>query len=215
MLAHANESQHGGRHRMSSEERRAAIIQAAVKLFSEKGFRGVTTRELAAAVGVTEPVLYQHFETKRDLYTAIIDRKSQEGMERFGAVLGSYVSTDDDRGFFTRLAELIVEFHVADPAYIRLIHFASLERHELAEICYQRQHSTFLNMISGYIRRRIDEGGLRPVDAETAAHCFIGMVAHYAQAAVIHECVDVTATAPQVIASIVDIFLDGMQAQRT
>lgn len=59
--------------RLSSSARRAAILDEAVKLFSEKGFRGVTTRELAAAVGVTEPVLYQHFETKRDLYRALIE----------------------------------------------------------------------------------------------------------------------------------------------
>ena len=66
--------------RMSSEERRAAIIHAACRLFAEKGFRGTTTRELAAAVGVTEPVLYEHFRTKRDLYSAIIGEKSKDGM---------------------------------------------------------------------------------------------------------------------------------------
>jgi AcrR family transcriptional regulator len=200
---------------MTSEERRQAILDAAVKLFAEKGFRGVTTRELAAAVGVTEPVLYLHFETKRDLYTAIIDRKSQEGKERFGSLLSAHLSTSDDRGFFTNLGKLIVEFHTADPAYIRLLHFASLERHELAEIAYQRQHSTFLDMIAGYIQRRVDEGGLRHVDAHTAAHCFIGMVAHYAQGAVIHHCVDVAATAPQVIPAIVDLFLDGLQRKQS
>ena len=65
--------------RLSSQARRAAILDAAVRLFSEKGFRGVTTRELAAAVGVSEPVLYQHFETKRDLYHAIIEERAVQG----------------------------------------------------------------------------------------------------------------------------------------
>src|SRR5437764_12689967 len=63
--------------RMKSEERRAGIIAAAVRLFAEKGFRGTTTRELASAIGVTEPVLYQHFGTKRDLYAAIIEEKTR------------------------------------------------------------------------------------------------------------------------------------------
>ena len=61
--------------RMRGEERYAAIVRCAIRLFAEKGFRGATTRELASALGVTEPVLYRHFPTKRDLYNAIIEAK--------------------------------------------------------------------------------------------------------------------------------------------
>ena len=64
--------------RMKSAERRDAIVRSAIHLFAEKGFRGATTRELAAAAGVTEPVLYQHFRTKSDLYSAIIEAKAVE-----------------------------------------------------------------------------------------------------------------------------------------
>jgi AcrR family transcriptional regulator len=73
--------------RLSSEERKRVIVEAAIQLFSERGFQGTTTRELAAAAGVTEPVLYQHFETKRDLYSALIETKSMEGKERVDAVV--------------------------------------------------------------------------------------------------------------------------------
>ncbi len=65
--------------RMKSEERRAAIVRSAIHLFAEKGFRGTTTRELAAAAGITEPVLYQHFRAKSDLYSAIIEAKAGGG----------------------------------------------------------------------------------------------------------------------------------------
>ncbi|MFM9597624.1 TetR/AcrR family transcriptional regulator, partial [Streptomyces scabiei] len=65
--------------RLSRAERRAAIIEAAIELFSEKGFRGTTTRELAQAVGVSEPVLYQHFATKKELYIAILSEKAVAG----------------------------------------------------------------------------------------------------------------------------------------
>lgn len=213
MLASASPGDaHPTRHRMSSEARREAIIDAAVKLFAEKGFRGTTTRELAAAVGVSEPVLYQHFQTKRDLYTAIIDRKSQEGGQRFEAKLGPYLKMNDDCGFFTVLAQLIVEYHTTDPAYIRLILFSALEGHELADICYQRQHTVFLNMIADYIRRRIGEGALRNIDPTIAAYTFIGMVAHYAQAGVIHRCGEQMAASEDVIPMMVNIFLDGMQS---
>ncbi len=197
---------------MSSDERKQAIVKAAVKLFSEKGFAGTTTRELAAAVGVSEPVLYQHFQTKRDLYTAIIDTKSQEGEAKFSQILGPHLNLQDDQGFFTGLAELIVDWHADDPGYIRLLLYSGLERHELAEISYQRQKKVFLNLIAKYLQSRIEEGALRQVDAMTAAHSFVGMVAHYALGAVLFGCVDLEATRHQVIPAMVNIFLNGMRS---
>src|SRR5574341_482023 len=98
MLANAKIPRGAGSRRMPGEERRAAIAAAAVRLFAERGFRGATTRELAAAAGVTEPVLYQHFKTKRDLYGAIIESKSREGGQKVLARLEPYLNTCDDRG---------------------------------------------------------------------------------------------------------------------
>jgi AcrR family transcriptional regulator len=57
--------------KLSSEERRAAIIKAVKKVFAEKGFHGTTTRELAEAAGVSEALLFKHFPNKEALYTAM------------------------------------------------------------------------------------------------------------------------------------------------
>src|SRR5215471_53176 len=148
--------------RMKSGERRAAIVAEAIRLFAEKGFRGTTTRELAAALGVTEPVLYQHFKTKRDLYTAIIESKAREGVERTGE-LHRYLKGDDDRAFFTELAGRILDHYDRDPAYSRLLFFSALERHELAALFFERQAVQFFNVVAGYIRRRTRAGGFRDV----------------------------------------------------
>jgi len=59
--------------RLSSEERRDAIVHAALPLFAEAGFDRVTTREIAQAAGVSEALLYRHFPSKRALYEAIQD----------------------------------------------------------------------------------------------------------------------------------------------
>lgn len=56
---------------MSGERRREAIIKAAGRVFVEKGFHGTTTRELAAAAGVSEALLFKHFPSKEALYSAI------------------------------------------------------------------------------------------------------------------------------------------------
>src|SRR4030081_743403 len=57
--------------KLSSEERRAAIIRAVRRVFAEQGFHGTTTRELADAAGVSEALLFKHFPNKEALYTAM------------------------------------------------------------------------------------------------------------------------------------------------
>ncbi len=59
--------------KMSSEERRKSIISSVRKVFADKGFRGITSRELAQAAGVSEALLFRHFPNKDALYAAIYD----------------------------------------------------------------------------------------------------------------------------------------------
>src|SRR5580704_9290573 len=57
--------------KLSCEERRTAILRAVRRVFAEKGFDGTTTRELAAAAGVSEALLFKHFPNKEALYSAM------------------------------------------------------------------------------------------------------------------------------------------------
>jgi len=57
--------------RLSAEQRREAIVRAALPLFARKGFANTTTRELADAAGVSEALLYKHFPSKEFLYAEI------------------------------------------------------------------------------------------------------------------------------------------------
>jgi AcrR family transcriptional regulator len=58
---------------MNARDRKVAIVEAALPLFARKGFAETTTRELARAAGVSEPLLYKHFPSKEALYLAIQD----------------------------------------------------------------------------------------------------------------------------------------------
>lgn len=198
---------------MSSEDRRAQILETACKLFSEKGYRGTTTRELAAAVGVTEPVLYEHFRTKADLYAAIMESTGQRGIEVLSALDERFREVADDRAFFHELAGLILEFYTRDEPFIRLLLFSSLENHELKDLFHQRSHQCF-DIVSGYIRRRQAAGRIRPdVDAFVAARGFFGMVAHYALSAVVFK-TDPLPFEPNIaVGRMVDIYLTGLCVQ--
>jgi AcrR family transcriptional regulator len=58
--------------RLDSDERRKAIVKAAVPLFARDGFAGTTTRELAEAAGISEALLFRHFPSKQLLYREIL-----------------------------------------------------------------------------------------------------------------------------------------------
>ncbi len=59
--------------RLPAAERRAAVLDAAGRVFSRGSYHGTTTAEIAREAGVTEPILYRHFASKRDLYLACLD----------------------------------------------------------------------------------------------------------------------------------------------
>jgi AcrR family transcriptional regulator len=65
--------------RLDSDERRQAIVDAAVPLFARKGFGGTTTRELAEAAGISEALLFRHFPSKQLLYREILQQVGCQG----------------------------------------------------------------------------------------------------------------------------------------
>jgi AcrR family transcriptional regulator len=198
---------------MTSEERRASIVDAACKLFAEKGFRGATTRELASAVGVTEPVLYEHFKTKRDLYTAIIESKAKQGIDSVSALAEKYAASDDDFGFFKALGMNIVEWYTHDPDVVRLLLYSNLENHELKDLFHERGACCF-ELVIRHISRRIEQRAIRPVDPALAARAFFGMVAHYALTGLVFGFAPFKKSTEQVVEEMVDLFMSGTCARK-
>ena len=61
------------RTRLSADACRQAVLDSACRAFSRSSYRGATTAEIAREAGITEPILYRHFGSKRDLYLACLD----------------------------------------------------------------------------------------------------------------------------------------------
>jgi len=197
--------------RMTAGERRAAIVRCACRLFAEKGFRGTTTRELATAVGVTEPVLYRHFRTKRDLYSAIIETRSGQAAER-ALELRDLAARGDDHAFFTRLAAQILDRYESDPETARLLLFSCLEGHELSELFFERLVKDFYGLVSRYIRERVRAGAFRNVDPEIAARGLIGMISYQGLLGLLFPGKLGRPNRKRVVQETVSIFLEGIQA---
>lgn len=169
----------GRRPRLSGEERRRQIIEAAATLFSHKGFRGTTTREIARVVGVSEAMLFKHFATKEELYGAIIEAKSQTQQLLGGAAEAA--ERGDDAEVLRSLAREMIGRTRSDPTLMRLIFFSALEGHALSDIMFRSRIQQLDDFLGRYIARRIAAGAFRAVDPAQAAWSFMGMVAHHVQ----------------------------------
>ena len=197
--------------RLSSQERRAQIIETAVRLFSERGFRGTTTREIALNVGVTEPVLYQHFKTKRDLYDAIIEDLARTGDQAVPDCINHMPPPGGDRQFLVDVANGIIDWHVSNPHWVRLLLLAALEAHEFQDLVHRRYADAFCEQMKGYFSRRIQEGLYRAMDPWIQAQAFLSMFVHYAMnLSVLNKAGQLPRA--EIVDGLVDIFLKGIQA---
>ncbi len=68
--------------RLPGAERRELILESAGRLFGERGYARTTLDQIAAASKVTKPVLYRHFDSKKALYLALLERH-REDLPRF------------------------------------------------------------------------------------------------------------------------------------
>jgi AcrR family transcriptional regulator len=177
---------------MAAEDRRRQIVRVAMRLFSERGFRGTTTKEIAHAAGVSEAIIFRHFATKEDLYTAIIDFKacSAAGPESPDSVHSFTVETirgcaagamqaRDDREVFRGIALSMMDHHQGDPEFLRLLMYSALEGHSLAQNFWDRNVRVLYESLGGYIRERQREGAFRDVNPLVVVRAFTGAIIHH------------------------------------
>ncbi len=69
--------------RLPAAERREQLLDCAASIFAEHGYARATTAQLARAAGVTEPIIYRHFKSKRDMYIALIERTGTRTLEQW------------------------------------------------------------------------------------------------------------------------------------
>ncbi|MGH2993875.1 MAG: TetR/AcrR family transcriptional regulator [Solirubrobacterales bacterium] len=101
------------RRRLPTEERRALIVEAAGRLFGEHGYDGTRLDDVAAAAGVTKPILYRHFGRKRALYLALLERHRED--------LGSFAGVIPAEGLLEERLRAVLE-----------VWFAYVEAHSYA-----------------------------------------------------------------------------------
>ncbi len=156
-----------------TQERRSQILEAALRLFSERGFEATSMDSLAAAAGVAKGTLYLYFPTKDALRDAIFDEYSllEDVAERVLA-LGDVPPATTIRVIVEEIWRLLHERE----AVVRLL-MAELQRQperarEFQERVVQRGDALF----STFFNVEAERGRLRPTDGVVAGRTLVGMV---------------------------------------
>jgi AcrR family transcriptional regulator len=167
--------------RMAGDERRQQILQVAMDLFSQKGFRGTTTKEIAHAAGVSEAMVFRHFANKDELYSAIIDYKAlcSGGLANPREHLEKFTILKDDYSVFYNLALTALNHHDDDRHFMRLLLHAALEEHQLSQMFFERYVVEMYDFLGNYIRQRQEDGAFRDINPKIIVRAFLGMVIHH------------------------------------
>ena len=165
---------------MAGGERRLQILRVAMRLFSQRGFGGTTTKEIALAAGVSEAMVFRHFATKKELYSAILDHKAclHDTMDPI-QVVAEAIARKDDRAVFEGLALDSLNRHDSDPEFNRLLLHSALEEHELAQMFWEKFVTRVYRILGGYIHERQRDGAIIEVEPLIIVRAFVGMVIHH------------------------------------
>ncbi len=164
------------RERLTGEERKAKIIDAALTLFAEKGFNGTKTKEIAEAAGTSEPLIFWHFKSKEEIYREAL--RTLFGRHPVLPDIEKKMAEKDDQAVFKELALHVIRHNRQDRRISRLAIFSALEGFPLAEIVHQDDEvgPILPEILSAYIKQRINDGTFQTQNAEIAARIFIDFI---------------------------------------
>jgi len=156
------------------EDRREQIIDAAMKVFSQKGFLRATNKDIAREAGITPGLIYYYFGNKEALLTAILETRSPF---KLLTSLPTEVFELPPEFFLRMLLQRVLSI-VESENIIQLI------RMLLPEIVHNQEFvqiplsffQRLVEFLSNYLQAQIDKGRLRQVDVSLTAQVFIGSV---------------------------------------
>jgi len=201
--------------RMPAGDRRRQLLDAALELFSRKGFDGTTTREIAAVAGVTEAIIFRHFPSKQALYTSLLDSRTEScGHREWLTAIQARMDRKDDAGVLRTLAANILDAYRTDARFERILLFAALEGHELGLAHYRRFAVPVFEMMRDYIARRQREGALRDCNPGMVIAAIAGMAQNYAIYTELFAFKPLRLKDPQVVEIFTDIMMTGIREKK-
>ncbi len=171
------------------------ILTAALEAFSEKGFEGARTRNIAAKAKVTLGLVQYHFGTKEELWKASVERAFEDFEEGLDSVIGGPRVVEDERAILRKLIRAHVRFVAQHTEFIRIMHDEGKRRGPRMRWLTDRHVKPLFEKVIPFISRA-QESGVLLKDVDPAHFVYslvgaVGMIFHQSE-----ECKRVTGIDP-------------------
>ena len=166
--------------KLSLEERKAQILDAARTLFARKGYDKVTLDDIARRVGVSRPRIIQIFGSKEKIYLAIAESAYlTHPMDRD---LADFIARKDDYGVFYAFAEHILRHTSSkeDREIFKILLYARLREDHFHRIHFRKKDTLMISRLADYVRERVEEGAFRNMDPRVIIFSYQAMVMNLA-----------------------------------
>jgi AcrR family transcriptional regulator len=165
---------------LGPERRRPLVLDAAYDLFIENGFEGTSMDAIAAAAGVSKPVVYDCFTSKDDLFTAMLDREEERILVETGEALATTGTPDDPEATLIRGFQVFLEAAQKSPDIYRVVFLGEGGGNEAvaARIAagIEIQAQTASNIAAHWVERYSDlQGDEAKAAAELLGHTIVGL----------------------------------------
>lgn len=193
-------------------DRRQQILEAALKVFSTKGFHKATNKDIAQAAGGISPgLIYWYFKDKEDLFLSII--RERAAIFQLADHPEQLMELPPREGLALIGRTYLSIFKVpGNVAIIRIIVGEAIRFPQIAEMVYKQAASRFLGLLSQYLQRQVDLGRLRAHDTRIGARSFLGMfVVNVVARELMRDPSAIATPDEQLIATVLDIFLGGLE----
>ena len=165
---------------LGPERRRPFVLDAAYELFLENGFEGTSMDAIAAAAGVSKPVVYDCFASKDELFTAMLDREEERILVETGKALATTGTSDDPEGTLIRGFQVFLEAAQRSPDIYRVVFLGEGGGNEAVAARISRGIELQATTAAGIARRWVEQySDLEGQEAEAAAellgHTIVGL----------------------------------------
>ncbi|MCB2160754.1 TetR family transcriptional regulator [bacterium] len=155
-----------------------SIVLSARESFLSKGYEAATLADIAQNAGVSVTTIYQHFNSKADLFKALIsDFSFQDVLEEIIEDLGDKQlrTKEDIRSLLIQLAKVYIKMHEENEEVFRLVLNETRKFPEIGKKYNQQLVKPLTNLTEKLITYAIEQGLFNPIDSGVASHAFYGL----------------------------------------
>jgi AcrR family transcriptional regulator len=145
---------------------RKQILDASLRLFSEKGFARTSVRDIAQAAGITDAAIYYHFASKRDLFEALFEER---GITSALSELEHSTPTQPLLPTLTNIAVAALDIMQRNRDFMKVLYGEAVGEDAIAMEDYRLVTERWRNAEARILREFIERGELPPIDVDTTA----------------------------------------------